>query len=171
MITSIINVKINIAVLEYVKLDEFDIADMCSKMKEYINAVDFRPDCIVAILEGGFVPAKNLANLLSISDMYTMKIKKYDDDGNKIVKKAEIVESVTDKIKDRRVLLIDDVCETGDTLKLAIKEIKKYTSNVMACVLVAKDNWHKIDLGRTFCPFAKTFKLGTWIRFYWEDGY
>ena len=158
--------------MEYVKLDEFDIAAMCSKMRDYIEAIDFHPDCIVAILEGGSIPATNLANLLSIWDMHTIKIKKYDDDGNQIVKKAEIVESFTNTIAGKRVLIVDDVCETGESLKLAIKEVKKYTDTVMACVLVAKDNWAEIHLDDdVFCPFAKTFKRGTWVKFYWENGY
>lgn len=157
--------------MEYIKLDEFDIAAMCSKMRDSVEAVDFHPDCIVAILEGGIIPATNLANLLCIWNMHTIKIKKYDDNGKQIVKKAEIVESITDTIRDKRVLIVDDVCETGESLKLAIKEIKKYTDTVMACVLVAKDNWVDVDLEGVFCPFAKTFKRGTWIRFYWEHGY
>lgn len=169
--TNNINVKINIAVVEYVKLDEFDIAAMCSKMRDYIQAIDFHPDCIVAILKGGSIPATNLANLLSIWDIHTIKIKKYDDDGKQIVEKAEIVDNITNSIKGKRVLIVDDVCETGESLKLAIEEIKKYTDTVMACVLVAKNNYHQINLEDVICPFAKTFKRGTWVRFYWENGY
>lgn len=157
--------------MQYVNLDEFDVAEMCSKMRDAIEETKFNPDCIVAILEGGFIPAKNLAMLLSISDMRTIKIKKYDDDGGKLEYKAEIVESVSKSIAGKKVLIVDDVCETGDSLKLAIEDVKKYTNAVMACVLVAKDNYHNVDLGEVWCPFAKTFKLGTWIRWYWEDGY
>lgn len=159
--------------MKYVKLDEFDVGDMCLTMRTYIDAVDFRPDCIVGILEGGYIPARYLAKLLSISDMYTMTIKKYDNDGNKIVEEAELlVEPITQDLNNRRVLIVDDVCETGESLNLAVKEVKKYTSTVMACVLVAKDNFADIKIGGgMFCPFAKTFKVGTWVRFYWEHGY
>ncbi len=157
--------------MEYIKLDEFDVVDMCSKMKDAINRANFHPECIVAILEGGFIPAKNLANLLSISNMYSVKIKKYDNDGNRLTEGAEIVEHVSDQIRNKRVLVVDDVCETGESLNLAINDVKKYTDKVIACVLVAKDNWTKVDLDDIFCPFARTFKLGTWTRFYWEDGY
>lgn len=157
--------------MEYVKVDEFDIAHMCSKMKEYIDAIEFHPDCIVGILEGGYIPARNLAKILAITDMYTIKIKKYDDDGNKMNNEAEIVELITADIIDRRVLIVDDVCETGESLNLAIKEVKKYTETVMGCVLVAKDNFADIKIDGEFCPFTKTFKVGTWIRFYWENGY
>lgn len=154
--------------MQYVKCDETKVNQLCDKFLSSIRK--FNPDCIVPIMQGGIIPAKKIADMLKLTDLYPISIKKYNNDGKKL-HSAIVEKSVGSEIIDKRVLIVDDVVETGDTMQLAINEVKQHTRYAMACCLIAKeDTWVDIRLG-VDCPYAEIYKQGEWVKFYWEDGY
>lgn len=76
------------------------------------------PDLIVAIGRGGYVPGRLVSDFLLFNDLTSMKIEHY-------TRAAEIREETRIKfpipvdITGKRVLIVDDVTDTGETLKLA----------------------------------------------------
>lgn len=70
------------------------------------------PDAIVGIVRGGIVPARLLAARLDVKTMYCLTVKK-------VAGEREVVTEITDDLKGMKVLLVEDVLETGLSLQIA----------------------------------------------------
>lgn len=96
------------------------------EIEELSKKVNYTPDIVVGIVRGGIVPARVLASKLKVKDMYCLTVKKL---GNERKIGNEIVES----IKGKRILLVEDMIETGNSLIIA----KKYLEDKEAIVKTA----------------------------------
>jgi hypoxanthine phosphoribosyltransferase len=77
----------------------------------------FHPDVVVAIARGGLVPARLVCDYLNLADLSSIRIVHYMAAVQK-KKKAELVDGLSRDLSGKRVLLVDDVSDTGDTLEL-----------------------------------------------------
>ena len=75
-------------------------------------------DFVIGIAEGGLVPASLAAYKLG-KELKTIKINLRDDKNNPRYENPKILQSVTEEIKNKKILLVDDVSVTGKTLKVA----------------------------------------------------
>ncbi len=98
-----------------------EIDDICRSMADRIKK-EFKPKCIVAIARGGLVPARIMADEMRITRIYTIQIISYQ---NKKAKKPELIAPLTADIQGKKILLVDDVSDRGDSLKLAVEHIKE----------------------------------------------
>ncbi|MCK4319791.1 phosphoribosyltransferase [Candidatus Micrarchaeota archaeon] len=105
---------------EFLTWEEID--NICRSMAGRIKK-EFKPECIVAIARGGLVPARIIADEMEISRIYTIQIKSYEQ--NKMAKKPELIVPLIIDIRGKKILLIDDVSDRGDSLELAVKHIKE----------------------------------------------
>lgn len=78
----------------------------------------FRPDVVVAIARGGYVPARLLCDYLDLTDLSSIRIVHYTA-GACRRQDAGLVEGLCRSLDGKNVLLVDDVSDTGDTLVLA----------------------------------------------------
>ena len=83
-----------------------------------ILASNFRPDIIVAVARGGFAPGRFLCDFLQVHDMASIQVKHYAAGANKN-EKAWVLHPLNADVKGKKVLLADDVNDTGDTLRVA----------------------------------------------------
>lgn len=83
----------------------------------------FRPEVIVAIGRGGYMPGRVLADLLGIMDMTGFKIEHYR--GAERQSCAVIRYPLCTGLREKRVLLVDDVCDSGETFHLAIEHVRQ----------------------------------------------
>ena len=98
----------------------------------------FKPDVIVAIGRGGWIPARVLSDFLNIFNLASIKIEHYYK-GARMQKEAIIKHPLNVDIKGMNVLVVDDVSDTGDTLMLAYDHIKAFSpSKVKFAVLQHK---------------------------------
>lgn len=85
---------------------------------------DTQFDCIVGVIRGGLVPARIVADYLNIKDIFTLKTEHWGitatPDG-----KARITNPIVIDLKGRSVLVVDDITDTGQSLKLAIEATKQ----------------------------------------------
>jgi hypoxanthine phosphoribosyltransferase len=90
-----------------------------------ITASGFDPDLIIAIGRGGYIPARLLSDYLDIMDITTFKIEHYR--GSYKHSSAVVKYPLTDNvvIDGRRILVVDDVSDSGDTFTIANKHIAK----------------------------------------------
>ncbi len=94
-----------------------------SKFFSLLNKVKFEKlDLIVAIGKGGIIPAVFIHQKLKIP-IETIWIN-FRDETNKPIRKEPILIKKLKKIKNKKILLVDDVSRTGKTLEKAKKILK-----------------------------------------------
>ena len=100
--------------LEYVTWDEAE--NMCRQLAE--KAEKFSPDMLVGISRGGLVPVRLLSDILDNRNVATIKIEFYKT-LNKTSGLPRITQPLTADVKGKKVLIVDDVSDTGMSLQVA----------------------------------------------------
>lgn len=116
----------------YLWVTSSEVEKMCDRLARMIKG-EFKPDCIVGIGRGGLVPAVYLSNRLCVKKMYSIKIESYS--GEQRAKKPVVSQLPPLKLIRGKVLLVDDVADTGETLLLAKKVIGKYAKSIRTATL------------------------------------
>ncbi|HBH62085.1 MAG TPA: phosphoribosyltransferase [Nitrospiraceae bacterium] len=107
---------------EYVSWGRFYSLSRSLTRKVYTSG--FKPDIIVAIGRGGYMPARILSDFLHIMNLTTLKIEHYR--GTQKSTTARIRYPLAGDVSGEKVLLVDDVCDTGDTFALASKHLQDH---------------------------------------------
>jgi len=79
----------------------------------------YRPDLIVAIGRGGYVPGRLVSDFLLFNDLTSMKIEHYTRAAD-MLEEARIKFPIPVDITGEKVLIVDDITDTGETLNLAV---------------------------------------------------
>ena len=145
--------------VEQVSWDEID--RLVSEVAERVESSGFRPDVIVAIVRGGLVPARLLSDYLGVEDILTMEIKLYEGIGVR-GKRPYLRQPLTGDIKGRRVLLVDDISDTGLTLQLAQEVISFYMPGEVRTASIYVKPW------TNFVPDYYARTTDKWVVFPWE---
>lgn len=87
-----------------------------------IAASDWMPDLIIAIARGGLIPAGAIGYALGIKAMGTMNVEFYTGVGQTLPE-PQLLPPFMDgsSLGGRRVLVVDDVADSGKTLKLVME--------------------------------------------------
>ncbi|MEM2226299.1 MAG: phosphoribosyltransferase [Candidatus Bathyarchaeia archaeon] len=100
-----------------------EVYDLCIRLADKIRGSGFSPDVIVGIARGGWIPARVLSDLLDNPNVMNMRIQFYIDIG-KTDKKPTIVQPLDESIRGKAILIVDDVADTGSSLRVAIEHAK-----------------------------------------------
>ncbi len=99
------------------------IYDLCLKISTSVKKSGFRPDAIVAIGRGGWVPGRLISDFLGIRELYNVKAEYWDVAQTR--EDAVITQPINIEIKGKRILVVDDVADTGKTLNVVISHLRK----------------------------------------------
>ncbi len=80
------------------------------------------PDVLVALTRGGWVPARLLADRLGIRHLAAVRVQHWGVTATPSGK-AEITEGLATPLSGRRVLVVDDITDTGQSLELAVRHV------------------------------------------------
>jgi xanthine phosphoribosyltransferase len=140
----------------YYNFEEFrgDIKLLSKQIKEY------NPDCLVPIARGGLTIGHFLAESLEIRDVVVINTISYDKD--KKLDKVKVF-NIPNLSGFKKIVIVDDISDSGDTLEEVIKVIKTIYPDI------------EIKIATIFYkPTSKVipdFKLKVakdWIIFFWE---
>ena len=81
-------------------------------------AREYSPEVVLGIAKAGVIPGVVVASILQI-EFASMAVTRKDGDGEPI-----LVTGPPPSIRGRRVLLVDETCDTGSTLRLALNEVR-----------------------------------------------
>ncbi len=85
----------------------------------------YEPEIVIGLARGGLVPARLIADYLNIKDLYAVKTEHWGltatPDG-----KARLAQGLQVSIEDKKVLVVDDITDTGQSLKLAVDHIREH---------------------------------------------
>jgi hypoxanthine phosphoribosyltransferase len=139
-----------------------DFYTLARTLAHLIKQSRFRSDLVIAIGRGGYVPARVVCDFL-LQDMLTsFKVEHWG-------MAAEEKPAVTVRfplavdIRDKTVLVIDDVTDTGKTLEVAISYLKGFNPREIRTAVLQ----HKVS--SLFCPdyFASKEHEWRWIIYPW----
>jgi hypothetical protein len=124
---------------------------------------DYKIDIAVAIARGGFVPARILCDYLSIRNLTAIKVEHWGVAATE-TEKAVLKYPLNADIKDKNVLLVDDITDTGDTLRVSIEYLKSFgPKEIRTAVLI-----HKTCSVITPDYFVRKVEKWKWIIFPWH---
>lgn len=93
-------------------------------------------DSIIAVIRGGLVPARIIADYLNIKDVFTLKTEHWGVTASPD-NKARITHPVVIDLTGKNVLIVDDITDTGDSLSLAIEATwKKSPKSISSATLL-----------------------------------
>jgi hypoxanthine phosphoribosyltransferase len=78
----------------------------------------YEPEVVLGIAKAGVIPGVVVASILQV-EFASMAVTRQDEGGEPI-----LIAGPPASIKGRRVLLVDETCDTGSTLKLALNEVR-----------------------------------------------
>ena len=95
-----------------------DIVEWSRGLASRIEESGWKPDVIVAVARGGYVPARLLCDFLDITDLLSVQSQHWVE-AARMAEKAILKFPYKLDLSDLKVLLVDDIVDTGDTLILA----------------------------------------------------
>lgn len=110
--------------VQLVTLEE--VVEACDRLARAIRASGFRPDLVVAIARGGFVPARFLCDFLQIGSLASIRVLHYRA-GAQQDEQARITIPLTVDVSGAHVLLVDDVNDSGKTLAAASSHLAGFS--------------------------------------------
>lgn len=82
-----------------------------TELRALEHKIDWRPDVVVGISRGGVIPAMVLAQHFNVRKYYIIKVSHVGDDRK--------VKTFEPDVFEKKVLLVEDMIETGKSLKAA----------------------------------------------------
>lgn len=79
---------------------------------------DYQPEVVVGIARAGLVPAGVISSILR-TDLFAMTISRKEG-GEQIRERPEVLSAAPQALEGKRVLLVDEITTSGDTLRLAL---------------------------------------------------
>lgn len=83
-------------------------------------ARDYDPEIVVGIATAGVIPAAVVAAILDC-EFRSILVSRRDDDH--VRETPSVLGAAPHEVRGRRVLIVDETCDTGDTMRLAIAAI------------------------------------------------
>jgi hypoxanthine phosphoribosyltransferase len=100
-----------------------EVYRLCREVARQLREVGATIDLIVAIARGGYIPGRLLSDMLGVSDLTSFKIEHYH--GAQKQSEALVKYPLNADINGRNVLLLDDVCDSGDTFAVAVEHLRR----------------------------------------------
>ncbi|NLU84344.1 phosphoribosyltransferase [Rhodococcus sp. HNM0569] len=123
----------------------------------------FEPDIVIAIARGGLIPAGAIAYAMGLKAAGTLNVEFYSDVEETLPDPVVLAPLLdTDAVVGKKLLVVDDVADSGRTLALVVDLLKEHTVEVRSAVVYTKPrtiitpdySWRETDL---------------WINFPWSS--
>jgi len=141
-----------------------DIQRLCKVLAKKIKDSGYKPDVIVAIARGGWIPARILCDFLNVKELYSVKSEHWG-----IVatpdERARITQPLNVNLEGKNVLVVDDVADTGETIELVAEHVRSLNpKEVKTAVIDYKKPTSK------YVPdfYAAEMKEWRWIVYPWS---
>lgn len=128
-------------------------------LAESVAASGFLPDIVLGISRGGLIPAGGLAYALDCKNLFTISVEFYTGVNERLDVPVMLPPFLdASDLDDARVLIVDDVADTGMTLELVHDFCRGHVAEARTAVLYRKPQsiidpdyaWSKTDRWITF---------------------
>ncbi|MCD6570756.1 MAG: phosphoribosyltransferase [Deltaproteobacteria bacterium] len=123
----------------------------------------YDPDVIIGVARGGLAPARILVDYLQKKYICTIQMGHWDNK-KMLTERPVLIYPLPDiDLKDKRVLVVDDICDEGDTMVEVEKYLADKVGDIKIAVLVRKSDSQFIP---NYCP--KVMDEWRWVFFPWS---
>ena len=137
------------------------IYEMILDLAVKVRQSGFKPDLIVGLSRGGWAPGRILSDLLENTHTANIKIEFYTGI-EKTARKPVVTQAISEDIYKKNILVVDDVADTGESLKVALDHVRdKGAGTVKTITVYFKPH-------STFKPDYFAGITSNWIIFPWE---
>lgn len=122
-----------------------DLGNGARALAEAVRADDFEPDLVLAVARGGLLVAGALSYALGVKNTFTMNVEFYTGVDERLDTPL-LLPPVPDPVdlRQARVLVADDVADTGATLALVKEFCAPHVAEVRTAVLYEKP-WTRLS--------------------------
>ena len=106
---------------EHIEVDWAMFGELCRALALKV-AREYDPEVVVGIARAGVIPGAVIASMLRL-DFYSMKISRRSWDDT-IRERPEILSAAPRQVAGKRVLVVDEITTSGDTLRLALAAVR-----------------------------------------------
>ncbi|HEY8467985.1 MAG TPA: phosphoribosyltransferase family protein [Longimicrobiales bacterium] len=96
--------------------------ELCRALAVKVAKSGYVPDLVVGIAKAGVIPGAVIASILDC-DFSSMKISRHAG-GDRVRAQPRLLSAAPREAVGRRVLIVDEICTTGETLRLALTAIR-----------------------------------------------
>lgn len=136
--------------------------EACRSLAAEIAEDDYRPDLILSIARGGLLIAGSLAYALGVKNLHVMNVEYYTGKGERLEFPVILPPPLTlVDLEQARVLIADDVADTGATLEMVRDYVTPQVGEVRSAVLYQK------SISTMKCDYVWK-ETDLWIDFPWS---
>lgn len=132
------------------------------KLAEAVRKSGFEPDVIVGVSRGGWIPARIMSDLLETPKLANVTAEFYVG-VTETKREPTITQPVSVSVKAKKVLVVDDVTDTGESLKLVNSHLKNQGASEIKIATIYYKPWSII------VPHYYEKETRCWIVFPWEQ--
>jgi uncharacterized protein len=123
----------------------------------------YQPEMVIAVARGGRLPAGAIAYALGVKAAGTLNVEFYSDIEQTLPDPVVLAPLLdTDAVVGKRLLVVDDVADSGRTLDLVLDLLRRHTAEIRSAVLYTKP--------RTIVqPDYSWRETDRWINFPWSS--
>jgi uncharacterized protein len=118
--------------------------ELCRVLAVKVATSGYRPDLIVGIAKAGVIPGAVVASILRC-DFYSLRISRYAG-GQRVLDRPKILSAAPKEAAGKRVLVVDEICTSGETLRLALNAMRQVApAEVMTATSLVKVGGYRPD--------------------------
>lgn len=144
------------------KLSFEEVSKITAQLADKITSSGYLPDYLIGIATGGLFPLALLAKELKIKNVLSIHTESIGTGENK---KIKIIRFPKVDLLNKKILLIDEIAESGITLRQVLQELQKIYPNSEIKTATLGVNKDKCKFYPDYFIF---FEEGDWIVFPWE---
>jgi len=137
------------------------IYELLLNLADKVRRADFKPDVIVGISRGGWPPARIISDLLENLELANVKAEFYfgvaQTKGEPVITQA-----VSISVRGKKVLVVDDVADTGKSLRLVRSHLQEQGAADVKIATIYYKPWSIV------VPDWYEKETSHWIIFPWE---
>lgn len=137
------------------------IYELLLNLADKIRKDGFKPDVIVGISRGGWPPARIMSDLLENPELASVKAEFYlgvaETKGEPV-----ITQPVSVSVGGKKVLVVDDVADTGKSLRLVRNHLREHGASKVKVATIYYKPWS------IMVPDYYERETSSWVIFPWE---
>ena len=142
-----------------------EITDWTKNVVKKMKDSGFKPDMVIGLIRGGLVPARLICDHLHQKNLYAVKVEHWGITAQTDMQ-AKLVQGLDLDLSGKKILVVDDITDTGESMRLATEHLKEKGPTEMrsATLLHIAHSKFKPDFYDVYVPEDQW----TWFIFPWN---